>query len=378
MDAELLNDPGWWLDERPLAPAGFPGGVPDLPKLAGRVLFTSSGSSGPPKWVSLTKGSLLLSAAAVNAHLDVEVESIWGLALPWHHVGGFGVLARAFEAGCGVVSLTERWDPSGFRAWLQEHGVSHTSLVPTQVHDLVAAGITAPPRLRAVVVGGGRLTTSTGHAARALGWPVLASYGMTEAGSQIATQGLGALAVPYQPDPVPILPHWRLRTGEDDRLEISGPALFDGLLIADGGGWRYQRRDGEWFATSDRATLAGDGLTPLGRLDAVVKVLGELVDPERVCAELLERAGYLLGADSCAVVAVPDARAGHRLVPVFDATVPPDRAAEALEAYQSHAPGFRRLEKPVWVETLPRSPLGKLLRKELTDRIAGETSCRGA
>ena len=83
-------------------------------------------------------------------------------------------------------------------------------------------------------------------------------------------------------------------------------------------------------------------------------------------------------ADSCAVVAVPDARAGHRLVPVFDATVPPDRAAEALEAYQSHAPGFRRLEKPVWVETLPRSPLGKLLRKELTDRIAGETSCRGA
>lgn len=378
MDAELLNDPGWWLDERPLAPAGFPGGLPDLPELAGRVLFASSGSSGPPKWVALTKESLLLSAAAVNAHLDVDGESIWGLALPWHHVGGFGVLARAFEAGCGVVSLTGRWDPAGFLAWLLEHGVTHTSLVPTQVHDLVASGVTAPPRLRAIVVGGGHLTTSTGRAARALGWPVLASYGMTEAGSQIATQELGSLADLYQPDPVHILPHWRLRTVDDGRLEISGPALFDGLLVADGGGWRYQRREGEWFPTSDRATLAGGGLTPLGRLDAVVKVLGELVDPERVCAELLERAGNLLRADSCAVVAVPDARAGHRLVPVFDATIPPDRAAEALEAYQSHAPGFRRLGKPAWVDILPRSPLGKLLRKELTDRITAGSSGHSA
>jgi hypothetical protein len=54
---------------------------------------------------------------------------------------------------------------------------------------------------------------------------------------------------------------------------------------------------------------------------------------------------------------------------VFDTTVSPDAAAAALEAYHAHAPGFRRLGDPVWLEPLPRSPLGKLLRKELTARI---------
>lgn len=369
MDPQLLNDPGWWTDDRPLAPAAFPGGLPDLPELAGRVLFESSGSSGPPKWLALTKDALLLSAAAVNARLRVTDGSCWGLALPWHHVGGFGVLARAFEAGCRQVRFADRWHPAGFRAWLAEHRVSHTSLVPAQVHDLTVAGLTAPPELQAVVVGGGRLATATGRAARALGWPVLASYGMTEAGSQIATQELAALTAPYQPAPIGVLPLWRTRVTTGDRLEIAGPALFDGLLVPDGSGWRYQPRPSEWFATADRAAVADGLLTPLGRMDAVVKVLGELVDPERIEAELLEYAAGTLRVGTFAVVAVPDGRAEHRLVPVFEVGVPPAAAAAALAAYQREAPGFRRLQDAIWLASLPRGPLGKIRRRELADSL---------
>ncbi|MCF7675258.1 MAG: hypothetical protein K9M97_07925, partial [Akkermansiaceae bacterium] len=75
MDAKLLRDPGFWADDRPLAPAGFAGGLPELEELAGQVLFESSGSSGPPKWLALSKEALLLSAAAVNAHLRVTADS---------------------------------------------------------------------------------------------------------------------------------------------------------------------------------------------------------------------------------------------------------------------------------------------------------------
>ena len=369
MDPQLLNYPGWWLDERPLAPGGFPGGLPDLPELAGMVLFATSGSSGAPKWIALTKDALQLSAAAVNAHLGVDEDSVWGLALPWHHVGGFGVLARAHEAACRCETFGLRWSPECFRKFLIDSEVTHCSLVPTQVHDLVAAGIAAPPELRAVVVGGGRLTEISGRAARALGWPVLASYGMTEAGSQIATQGMDALGLLYQPDPIPVLPHWRVRTTDEGRLEIAGPALFAGMLENRDGRWIYQPRTEEWHATNDRVLVSADGLTPLGRMDAVVKVLGELVDPERVGEELLERAGHRLLAGSCAVIAIPDERAGHRLVPVFDKTVGRETATVALDAYNADAPGFRRLGSSVWVENLPRSPLGKLLRKELTDQV---------
>jgi O-succinylbenzoic acid--CoA ligase len=374
MDAKLLSDPGFWIDGRPLAPGGFPGGLPPLAELDGMVLFESSGSSGPPKWLALTKEALLLSAAAVNAHLRVDGGSRWGLALPWHHVGGFGVLARAFEAGCHCARLAGRWQPAAFRAWLAQQRVTHTSLVPAQVHDLVTAALSAPPDLLAVVVGGGSLDAATGQAARLLGWPLLASYGMTEAASQIATQGLELLQEPFQPAPIEILPHWRTRLGGDDRLEIAGPALFAGSLAPAGTAWRFHPRKDEWYPTADRAALADGRLTPLGRLDALVKVLGELVDPQRIEDELLESAPGRLRTGEFAVAAVPDERAGHRLVPVFANSVPPQTITDALAAYHAQAPGFRRLQPPIRLPALPRSPLGKIRRAELAAILAMVTS----
>ena len=202
MDASLLTSDAFWNDPR--SP------VPEIPELAGHVLFETSGSTGDPKWIALSKQALLVSAAAVNHHLGVTRESCWGLALPLNHVGGFGVAARAYQAGCGFQNFSQRWDAQAFREWLERQEITHTSLVPTQVHDLVKANLTEPAAVCAMVVGGGHLDPLTGQAARNLGWPVLASYGMTEAGSQIATQGLDQLHAPYQSAPVPLLPiSWR-------------------------------------------------------------------------------------------------------------------------------------------------------------------------
>ena len=380
MDPALLMDPGFWLDERPLmaaAPSALsdlsdPSDSSDLSDLsdpAGHVWFSTSGSSGSPKWLALPKSGLLVSAAAVNAHLGVNEDSCWGLALPLHHVGGFGVVARAFEAGCGLRHFTARWQPAAFRDWLLAAKVTHTSLVPTQVHDLVAAGLGAPPLLKAIVVGGGHLDEATGQAARLLGWPVLASYGMTEAGSQIATHGLAALEQPYQPAPLAVLPIWQTQVASNGQLSLAGPALFTGTLVAADGGWHYQPRVGEWHATADRVALADGQLTPLGRLDAVVKVLGELVDPAAIEAELLALAQGALRVGTVAVAAVADERAGHRLVPVFEASVPSDVIEAVLAAYHRQAPGFRRLQAAVRVAELPRSPLGKLRRAELAASV---------
>ncbi|RYD33092.1 MAG: long-chain fatty acid--CoA ligase, partial [Verrucomicrobiaceae bacterium] len=62
MDAALLTGEAFWNDPRPFAT----GAVPDVPELEGHVLFETSGSSGNPKWVALSKRALLVSAAAVN------------------------------------------------------------------------------------------------------------------------------------------------------------------------------------------------------------------------------------------------------------------------------------------------------------------------
>jgi O-succinylbenzoic acid--CoA ligase len=370
MDPALLTIATFWNDPAPVAAGRFPGKIPDLPELRSHVLFETSGSSGTPKWIALSKDALRASAAAVNTHLEVTTSSCWGLALPVHHVGGFGVATRAFVADCAIHEIGQRWNAAAFRAWLDENRVTHTSLVPTQVHDLVVAGIHAPPALRAIVVGGGHLAAETGNAARSLGWPVLASYGMTETASQIATQGLDSLDATYQPSPIPLLPIWRAEVSAGQKLRIAGPALFSGMLVMENDAWVFKPRVSEWHETEDRVMIEGDFLTPLGRADTRVKVLGELVDPELIERELaaLSDGGLTLG--SFIVAAVPDARAEHALVPAFDAAADRTAVARILSEYRAIAPGFKRLADPVFLEDFPRSALGKPLRASILKRIA--------
>jgi O-succinylbenzoic acid--CoA ligase len=369
MDATRLTDPAFWTNPEPLAAGdeGMTAWCRSVDELEGHVLFQTSGSSGTPKWIALSKTALQLSAATVNRHLQVDDSTCWGLTLPLHHVGGFGVVARAYEAACRLAVFAGKWEAGRFAEWCEASKVTHVSLVPTQVFDLVQAGLQAPPTLKVIVVGGGRLEESVGRAARRLGWPVLASYGMTETGSQIATQSLELLEPPYQIAPLPVLDVWQVSNEKDGRLFVAGPALFTGSITATDGVRKWLPRTCEWYATSDRAFIRGREITPLGRMDSVVKVLGELVDPEAIERELVRLSDDHLEVGSFAVLAVPDQRTEHRLIPVFEEAVPVELMTRTLMAYAASAPGFRRLSMPVVVEAIPRSDLGKILRSELMD-----------
>ncbi|MEO5917490.1 MAG: AMP-binding protein [Luteolibacter sp.] len=359
MDATLLTSQEFWVDPTPENAGEFA----EIPELTGHVLFETSGSSGKPKWVALSKQALLVSAAAVNRYLEVTHDSRWGIALPLHHVGGFGVAARAYQANCSWSAFDGRWNPLVFQDWIERENVTHTSLVPTQVHDLVKADLAAPSSLTAIVVGGGHLDTLTGQAARDLGWPVLASYGMTETGSQIATQGLEVLGMPYRPAPIPLLPIWKVELSDDHRLRITGPALFSGY-VSEG---KFTPRESEWHTASDRVELDHEALTPLGRADTLVKILGELVDPEIIERQLVAYSKGELKAGTFAIVAIPDERTENSLVPVFEAGVNPAVIRRVLTVHKEQAPGFQRLQAARMIPELPRSELGKLRRATLAE-----------
>ena len=355
METSRLIDPFFWADKEPFAPgAELPEGVEDP---MGLVWFRTSGSTGTPKWRGLSREALLLSAAMVNRHLGVEKGDVWGLVLPIHHVGGFGVVARAFESGCRLARFAGRWDVQAVHTWLEVDEVGHLSLVPTQVHDLMAAGLKAPESLKTVVVGGGAMATELGQRARDLGWPVLASYGMTEAGSQIATGPLESLNQAFSAGPLPLLPMWEAQVSEAGCLAIKGPCLFSASLVFEGS-WQFQAREGDVFDTEDRVEFGNGAITPLGRNDRCVKVLGELVD-----LGVIENA---LGLKDAVVVAVPDERKGQRLVLVhtdFDVD-------EALGHYHATVEGPWRIDATYSVAELPRGELGKLRMDELSRMAA--------
>jgi O-succinylbenzoic acid--CoA ligase len=215
-----------------------------------------------------------------------------------------------------------------------------------------------------MVVGGGRLETSLGQRARDLGWPVLASYGMTEAGSQIATQDIAELTHPYSPDSLSILPIWQLALSDQGIIEISGDALFHGYLHTTSNGLHYQQREGVNYTTNDRGVINDGKLSMECRADEIVKILGELVNPKEIEREL-SAAG--LPHQRFAVIAIADERKGHRLVFVHE-NLPLTEITAAIAGYHQHAVGYARIEEMVAINAFPRSDLGKIRRAELIAR----------
>lgn len=275
---------------------------------------TTSGMKGG-SLVVLSHEALEVSARAVNAHLQVSSQDRWGLALPLFHIGGLMILIRAALVGVGVSRFDESWDARRFHRWLGDARVTLLSLVPTQVFDLVEAGLTAPRGLRAVIVGGARLEPELFQRARDLGWPLLVSYGMTECGSQVAT---GSLAEPGVLRP---LLHVEARS-VDGVIEIRSRAMMTAKL--DLVGTVTRMNDGEWYRTSDRGAVIDIGGQPAleihGRVGDVVKILGELVDVARlngVLHALLPAASRVRVSRKLKLKTESDLRAGASLTLIY-------------------------------------------------------------
>ncbi len=354
-----------------------------LPHLPAHVWLTTSGSGGV-KWVALSTHALLQSAAAVNAHLGSVKTDRWALALPTFHVGGLGVLARGFLSGAPVVRWADdagepRWSALLFHAFLTSHQCTLTTLVPTQLHDLVQAGLPSPPALRAVVIGGGALAPDLGRRARALGWPVLPSYGLSECCSQVATAPLSSLAeIDLDTDPpLVLLSHIAARVGDDGRIALRSPSLLSGYgLLGEAGSSAPRfvdpKTDG-WFLSEDRGRLAGNALTVLGRIGDFVKIGGESVDVARL-QQLWDALRPSSDAQETVLIAAPDPRLGAAIHLVTAGKWDTQAALEqAVAAFNRQALPFERVQQWHQVPQLPRSPLGKLLRTDLLHLLGLQT-----
>jgi o-succinylbenzoate---CoA ligase len=315
-------------------------------ELPGHLWLATSGTTGALKLTALSKQAMLASAAAVNRHLETSAADVWCCVLPTFHVGGLGIHARAYLSGSRVIAMP--WDARAFAAMAE---MTLASLVPAQVSDLIRAGLRAPERLRAIVVGGGALEPRIYEEARELGWPVLPSYGMTETCSQVATARLAS------PELL-LLDHVQARTDGEGRLAFRGKSLLTGYGTA--AGFVDPKVDG-WLVTEDLGTVDGRVLRVEGRRGDFVKIGGESVDLARLDAILAAIAGL-----DAAVVAVPDARLGS----VIQLAVTPVLEGERVRAeYDARVHPFERARAVHIVPEIPRSSLGKLMRRKLLELL---------
>lgn len=330
---------------------------------AGWCFFQTSGSEGLRKWVGLTKEALLISARAVNAHFGISESDHWLLALPVHHVGGFGILTRSFASGSRVTRMEGKWEARRFVQQCAAVEATLASLVPTQVFDLVAAHLAAPKSLRAVLVGGGATSLELELAARKLGWPVCRTYGMTETASQVAAQTVegGEMAV---------LPVWEVSTDTEGVLTVRGAALARGHAVQEDAGWHWEPIDqGRGLRTRDRVQLWQEGSRRLLRFTSreanTIKILGELVALEPIQARVEAiRLDLDMSQGEAVICDVPDERTEARLVLAVTNmdTAEAQRLCAALN--QTLRP-FEQVASVHQMPTIPRSELGKVLLPDL-------------
>jgi O-succinylbenzoic acid--CoA ligase len=333
------------------------------------IIYTS-GTTGRPKGAMLTFANFWASAAASAFNLGVQPGDRWLACLPLFHVGGLSIALRSAIYGTTML-LHPRFDEQAANHALRGEGATLASLVATMLQRMLDADdLPYPASVRAVLAGGGPVPLPILERALARGLPVVQTYGLTEAASQVATLA-PADAVRHAGSAGQPLVATGLRVdappGEPGEILVSGPTVTPGYW-GDPAATAAALVDG-WFRTGDVGRLDPDGyLYVLDRREDLIVSGGENVYPAEVEAVLL---GYP-GIRQAAVVGLPDARWGQVVAAAVVAE--PGFDAAALDSWlRSRLAGYKVPRVIRCVESLPMTASGKaqrrLVRELLTNAI---------
>lgn len=328
----------------------------------GGVILATSGSGGVPHYVVHEWRSLRANAAAANERLGFGPDDRWLATLAWAHVGGLAVPLRAAVAGAAVGLASPRFDADTVARALADLKITHVSLVPAMLHRLLDTGARPPDTLRAVLLGGAATPPPLVDRALDAGWPIALTYGLTEAGSQVATAtpcevrgGERSCGRPLPGVQVRIRP-----AGSAGHIEIRGATLFRGYA------GEPPRAPDAWFATGDLGRLDPDGrLTVTGRLRDRIVSGGVNVDPVHVEAVLAQHADVR----EAAVLGLPDDTWGQIVAAVLvpRAAAEDDLVARVSDWCRERLSGARVPRRWDVSAELPRTATGKVDRARLRD-----------
>ncbi|HKG40008.1 MAG TPA: o-succinylbenzoate--CoA ligase [Conexibacter sp.] len=318
-----------------------------LDPTAPATVVHTSGTTADPKPVALTIGNWTWNALGSALALGLDPHDRWLCALPLSHVGGLAILIRSAIYGTTVV-LHERFDTEAALTAIERDRVTLVSLVPTTLERLLDAGLKAPNPLRVALIGGGPLAPVLAAQAQEAGIPVAQTYGMTEACSQVATSLPGEPETAGRP-----LTGQRVEIAEDGEILVAGPTVAPGTADPDG-----------WLHTGDCGALDEHGrLTITGRKADTIVSGGENVSPAEVEAALLEHPAV---ADA-GVHGRPDPEWGEAVVATVVLHDGSQAEAEELRAHVASQLARYKVPKEIsFAAALPRTPSGKLLRRELS------------
>jgi fatty acid CoA ligase FadD36 len=378
----ILSDSGVraWLGEKSEETGGLPHipvrlharswhRYPEPPPEATALILYTSGTTGPPKGVVVSRGAIAADLDALAEAWQWTPDDTLVHGLPLYHVHGLVLgLLGSLRIGNRFVH-TGKPTPAAYAAaggslyfgvptvWSRVADDRDAAAALTSARLLVSGSAPLPVQVYE------RLAERTGHQ------PV-ERYGATESLITISTRFDGERRPGWVGLPLAGI-ETRL-VGENDvavphdgetigRLQVRGPTMFDGYLNRPDATAEAFDADG-WYCTGDVAVIDRDGMHRIVGRESVdlIKSGGFRIGAGEVESALLGHPGVR----EAAVVGVPDDDLGQRVVAYVVGDAEPDALIEFVAKQLSV---HKRPREVRIVDSLPRNALGKVLKKELAE-----------
>ena len=340
-------------------------------------ILLTSGTAARPKMVPLTHRNVCLSAQNAGRVLSLAPRDRLLNVLPLFHAHGLiSGLLTALAAGSSVI-VTGGFDAPSFFGWMRDLQPTWYTAVPTIHRALLTAAEASPERVRSSSL---RLIRSASSSLApailngleaTFGVPVLETYGMTEAASQISAnpfelRKIGSVGRAAGPE-IAIMDEagHRLAPGQHGEIMLRGPNMSRGYYN-DEAATQAAFRNG-WFRTGDLGYLDPDGyLFIVGRIKDVINRGGQKISPLEVEEVLLGHPSVL----EAGVFATPHAKLGENVAAVVVLRDNAETTSDQLRQFARKRLAAYKVPSLIHsVAALPKGASGKVKRNALAELI---------
>jgi acyl-coenzyme A synthetase/AMP-(fatty) acid ligase len=365
-------DGGWrhdfaeLLDSEPLAPADSPA---DLEQPA--AIFFTSGSTGPAKGVTHSRGTLRWMIASAAAAFEITPSDVFLPGSSMSHIGSFLWTLAALSVGAKVV-VARSTDAHELLPLLREQQPTVLAMIPAALSALIHDHDLEPDdfsSLRLCRAGADKVSTELlAEFTAVAGFPIVEGYGMTEVGLTTLNPvsgevRQGSIGRPIHGYAVSLRDEQgeSIKGGEVGRIWIRTPARMAGYWEAPEA--TAEILSGDWLDSGDLARADEDGyLWFFGRKKQVIVHDGSNISPYEVEGALVEHPAVALAG----AVGIHDEVHGENVrayVTLADGADAPSRAD--LIVWCRERIGYKAPEEIVFLDEMPLNPTGKIDRNGL-------------
>lgn len=346
------------------------------------VLMYTSGTTGLPKGAMLTHGNFLWNAIHnITTGDGLSWRDVNLTAAPMFHIGALGIYTMPMVYLGATSVILESFAPEAWSEAIERHRVSVAFAVPAMwaaINASAGIGTRDMSSLRVAISGGAPCPVVLIEAMRARGVAFTEGFGLTETapiacvlGAEDVVAHAGSIGKPVLHVDFRIVADGRdVEVGEVGELVMRGPNIFVGYWQKPDA-TRDALRDG-WFYSGDLATVDADGFyTLVDRKKDMVITGGENVYPAEVEQALYRHPGIA----EVAVIGVPDEQWGEAVVAI--AVLKPGAAAgepELIDWIRERLAHFKCPRQFVFIDALPRTATGKVLKRDLRKGWTGSAS----